>query len=138
MPKKESRRIDGILQCAGSAPRIIEVDENQHFNCYRGRTLRLYPAELQLAFDRQAWIDHSQVEPRQKSGGWAVPKPPLFPDGGGRHLQRAFRDALADILPLDHGFLPTLRIADFEVEPWIGTACARSRIEDLLDRKLSS
>jgi hypothetical protein len=138
MPKNNWRRVDGILQCPTSPPRIVEVDESQHFNCYRGMTLRLYPAELQLAFDRKTWIDHSQAEPRQKAGKWAVPKPPLFPGAGGRHLQRAFRDALADILPLDYGFLPTLRIADFEVEPWIGTACARSRMKDLLDRKISS
>jgi hypothetical protein len=42
----------------------------------------------------------------------ARPCPPLFPDAGGRHLQRAFRDALADLVPLEHGWLPTLRIAD--------------------------
>jgi hypothetical protein len=134
MPKNNRRRVDGILQRANSS-RIVEVDESQHFNCYRGITLRLYPAELQLAFDRKIWIDHSQGEPQQKSGGWAAPKPPLFPNAGGRHLQRAFRDALADILPPDHGFLPTLRIADFEVGPWIWTASARSQMEELLDRK---
>ena len=138
MPKNNRRQVDGILQGADSPPRIVEVDESQHFNCYRGKTLRLYPAELHLAFDRQTWIDRSQDAPKQKSGGWAKPKPPLFPDAGGRHLQRAFRDALADILPPDHGFLPTLRIADFEVKLWIGTADARSRMVDLLGRKISN
>jgi hypothetical protein len=126
------------MHSATSPPRIIEVDESQHFNCYRGKTLGLYPAELQLAFDRKTWVDRSQAEPLQKSGGWAARKPPLFPDAGGRHLQRAFRDALADILPPDYGFLPTLRIADFEVEPWIGTAGARKRMEDLLHCKISN
>lgn len=53
MPKNNWRRVDGILQCVGSAPRIVEVDESQHFNCYRATTLRLYPPELSLAFDRQ-------------------------------------------------------------------------------------
>jgi hypothetical protein len=91
-----------------------------------------------LAFDRKTWIDHSQAEPQQKSGGWAARKPPLFPDAGGRHLQRAFRDALADVLPLDYGFLPTLRIADFEVEAWIGTSSARKQMEDLLASKISN
>jgi hypothetical protein len=136
MPRNNRRQLDGILQSAGSRPRIVEVDESQHFKCYRGKTLRLYPAELQLAFDRQIWIDHSQDEPKQKAG-FAAPKPPLFPNPGGRHLQRAFRDALADILPVDHGYLPTLRIADFEVKPWIRSADARSRMEDLLKRKIS-
>lgn len=45
--------------------------------------------------------------------------PPLFPGEGGRHRQRAFRDALTDILAPGYGFAPTLRIADFEVEDWI-------------------
>ena len=136
MPVNERRQVDGILKCPFCGPRIIEVDESQHFNCYRGVTLRRYPTDLRLAFDPKIWIEHSQTEPRQKSGGWAAPKPPLFPNVGGRHLQRAFRDALADILPPLYGFQPTLRIADFEVKPWINTASARKQMEDLLNRKI--
>jgi hypothetical protein len=136
MPKNNWRRVDGILRCAGSAPRIVEVDESQHFNCYRAMTLRLYPPELPLAFDRRTWIQHSQAKPAEQSGGWAAPKPPLFPNAGGRHLQRAFRDALADVLPLDYGFLPTLRIGYFEVEPWIETDSAAMRMNDLLNKKI--
>ena len=136
MPMKEWRKVDGILKCGSSDERIVEVDESQHFNHYRGMTLRRYPKELRLAFDRETWIDHSRAEPRQKSGKWAAPKPPLFPNAGGRHLQRAFRDALADILPPEYGFQPTLRIADFEVKPWIGTESARKWMDDLLNRKI--
>jgi hypothetical protein len=137
MPTKEWREVDGVLRCAGCEPRIIEVDESQHFNCYRDITLRHYPTELPVAFDCAVWIDHSQAEPRQKTGKWAAPKPPLFPGAGGRHRQRAFRDALTDILPLDNGFLPTLRIAYFEVKPWLGTDQAPQRMKELLDSKLS-
>jgi hypothetical protein len=136
MPKRESRRVDGVLLSERSGPRIVEIDEIQHFNRYRGLTLSKYPAELRLAFDRETWVGRSQDEPRQKSGGWAKPKPPLFPRPGGRHLQRAFRDALADILPLDHGFEPTLRIAHFEVKQWVHAADAPQRMRELLDRKL--
>jgi hypothetical protein len=39
----------------------------------------------------------------------------LFPGAGGRHRQRAFRDALADLLPPEHGWHPTVRISDSEV-----------------------
>jgi hypothetical protein len=39
----------------------------------------------------------------------------LFPGEGGRHRQRAFRDALADLLPPVHDWLPTIRISDTEV-----------------------
>jgi hypothetical protein len=136
MPTKEWRKVDGILEL-GIDKRVVEIDESQHFNRYRGDTLLLYPKELRLAFDRRIWIARSKAPPRQNSGNWARPKPPLFPDVGGRHLQRAFRDALADILPLDYGFQPTLRIADFEVKSWIGTASAHKQMEDLLHRKMS-
>jgi hypothetical protein len=80
---------------------------------------------------------HKSSPDRSQAGG-QYPNRLSFPMAEVATCSVHFRDALADILPLDHGFLPTLRIADFEVEPWIGTACARSRIEDLLDRKLSS
>jgi hypothetical protein len=40
---------------------------------------------------------------------------PLFPGPGGRHRQRAFRDALADLLAPEHGWLPTIRISDREI-----------------------
>jgi hypothetical protein len=82
------------------------------------------------------WIEHSQAELRQKPGKWAVPKPPLFPGAGGRRRQRAFRDALTDLLPPDNGFLPTLRIAYFEVKSWIGTEDAPVRMKELLDHKI--
>ncbi len=134
MPPREWRRVDGIL-VIGRDRRIVEFDESQHFNCYRGMTLSLYPKDLRLAFDREAWANRSQAEPRQKSGNWAKPRPPLFPNAGGRHRQRAFRDALADILPPEHGLQPTLRIADFEV-PWIGTVCSSKLMEDLLNQKI--
>lgn len=138
MPPRERRRVDGILKCGAFDQRIVEIDESQHFNIYRGMTLRHYKQDFPLAFDRAIWIEKSQVEPRQKSGGWAKPKPPLFPGDGGRHKQRAFRDALADILPPAYGFLPTLRIAHFEVESWIEARDAHQKMEDLLNRKLLS
>lgn len=133
MPQSNWRGIDG-LSIAGSAPRVIEVDEGLHFNNFRGMTVRRYPANWPLAFDIKVWVRKSHDEPKP-SGGSAKPVP-LFPGDAGRHQQRAFRDALADILPPDHGYLPTLRIADFEVKGWIGTAHARKRMEELLQEKL--
>jgi hypothetical protein len=136
MPARNRRTVDGILKCGSSAPRIIEVDETQHFNRYRAATLQLYPPGTRLGFDRREWIKRSEAKIRLETGGFAAPKPPLFPGDGGRHRQRAFRDALADILPLEYGFLPTLRIADFEVKTWIGTEGACMKMKDLLDRRL--
>jgi hypothetical protein len=137
MPANNRRTIDGILKIGDSAPRVLEVDESQHFNHYRGMTLRRYPANWPVAFDLQDWIPRCKNEPKQKAGNFAKAVPPLFPDDGGRHRQRAFRDALADLIPLDQGYLPTLRIADFEVKAWLGAASAKERMIALLETKLA-
>jgi hypothetical protein len=57
---------------------------------------------------------------------------------GGRHRQRAFRDALADLLPSLHGYAPTLRIADFEVLPWIREPGAATRLWRLIEPRLEA
>lgn len=71
-----------------------------------------------------------------EGGGFALPRQPLFPDENGRHRQRAFRDSLTDILPLEYGFLPTLRIADFEIRDWIHESEAQDRMENLVESRL--
>lgn len=83
-------------------------------------------------------MDRAKREARRlPGGGFAKPRPPLLPNAGGRHLQRAFRDALADILPVEHGWLPTLRVADFEVESWVWDASAPQRMARLLAARLN-
>jgi hypothetical protein len=128
----ERRQVDAVLQRSGEPPRILEVDERQHFNVYRARTLRFYAHEIPLAFPAAVWIERSIAKARLEGGGFGRPKPPLFPGEGGRHRQRAFRDALCDLLPPAHGFLPTLRIADFEVADWVFSADAPDRMSELL------
>lgn len=137
MPSREWRRLD-CVSVTSSGTRIIEVDEPQHFNRYRAKTLRRYPAGIQLAFDLKTWIDRSDAKMRLEAGGFAKPRPPLFPQEGGRHMQRAFRDALADVLPPYHHFLPTMRIAHFEVDDWLNANGARERMEKLLHLKTSN
>jgi hypothetical protein len=66
--------------------------------------------DIPLAFPAEVWRQRSHGKRRLEGGGFGAPKPPLFPGAGGRHRQRAFRDALRDILPPEHGWLPTLRI----------------------------
>jgi hypothetical protein len=135
---RERRILDCVLKVANSASRAIEVDEKQHFNRYRASTLRLYPPTIPLAFDRKAWIERCESKTRLEGGGFGKPKPPLFDLEWGRHRQRAFRDALCDILPPAHGSLPTLRIGYFEVDDWLEATDARKRMEDLLNRKISN
>jgi hypothetical protein len=75
MPPPRKRRVDAVLQLASAAPRIVEVDEKQHFNCYRAATFRFYPSAIQLAFDRDAWIERSRAKTRFEGGKFDVPRP---------------------------------------------------------------
>lgn len=133
---RERRTVDAVLQRPGEPPRIIEVDETQHFNCYRAITIRAYPRSAQVAFDRRGWLAACGAKRRLEGGGFGKPRPPLFPDDGGRHRQRAYRDALADLIPPVQGWLPTLRIAYFEVQGWIDTPQAQERMTELLAERL--
>ncbi len=136
-PHKERRRLDGILSCGVEPPRVFEVDETQHFNKHRELTLSLYPPDIKIAFDIESVRAKCREKPRAEGGGFGRPCLPLFPGAGGRHRQRAFRDALADILPLEHGFAPTLRVADFEVAGWIASPQALDQMADLLSVRMA-
>jgi len=136
MRRIERRELDAVIETTDAGPRVLEVDETQHFNRFRALTLRRYADTLPLAFDADEWIARSEQKIRLEGGGFGKPKPPLFPGEDGRHRQRAFRDALADIVPLEHGYAPTLRIGDFEVAAWAFAADAEERMRHLLNEKL--
>lgn len=135
MPLRETRRVDGVFLYRGSTF-IFELDEIQHFNTYRATILRCYPDDLPLAFDKEEWIKRCARKTKLEGGGFAKPRPPLFPAENGRHQQRAFRDALADILPTCHGFLPTLRLGDWEVARWIELDDSADRVAALVEERL--
>ena len=137
MPSRERRSIDAVLTDADGGIRIVEVDEVQHFTPPRARALAHYPPGTGTAFDREEWQRRSAASTKLRGGGFARPCPPLFPDPGGRHLQRAFRDSLADLLPAEHSWRPTLRIGDFEVKDWLHAPDASERMAVLLRNKLS-
>jgi hypothetical protein len=133
----ERREIDAVIEADGST-RLLEVDETQHFNRFRAQTLRRYADDVSLAFDAWSWIARCEQKLRLEGGGFGRPKPPLFPGENGRHRQRAFRDALADLVPLEHGYGPTLRVADFEVAGWLHESDAEDRMTVLITEKLAS
>lgn len=136
LPPRERRTLDAVLQRTGEPPRILEVDETQHFNAHRTATLRAYPDDAPTAFPRKLWIERCEQKRQLEGGGFARPCPPLFDGSGGRHRQRAFRDALADLVPLEHGWLPTLRVADFETRAWLHAPDAGQRMAALLRSRL--
>jgi|SRR5581483_556175 len=131
----ERRELDAVLEHDGVV-RVFEFDETQHFNRFRADTLRRYADTVPLAFDPAEWIVRSEQKQRLEGGGFGKPKPPLFDGEHGRHRQRAFRDALADILPLEHGYAPTLRISEYEVADWLHSDDAGAQTEALLAAKL--
>jgi hypothetical protein len=130
----ERRIVDTVLLQEGYLPRILEFDEEQHFNEFRAATLKCY-GDAPVAFDTKAWLAASLAKKKLEGGGFAKAKPPLFPDLNGRHRQRAFRDALCDLIPPLHGFAPTLRIAKFEVRSWIYSKDAERRMDELLSTR---
>ena len=137
MPMRERRTMDCVLQRRGEPPRIFEFDETQHFNRYRAQTIRRYPRSVRVALDRRAWLAACDAKTRLEGGGFGKPKPPLFPNADGRHRQRAYRDALADVLPAVHDWLPTLRIAYFEVA-WLHERDAKARMHALITPRLQA
>ena len=135
MPSREWRKVDGMFQTKVGTF-IFELDEKQHFNAYRSKTLSLYPENLSVGFSIDLWINICNKKSKLEGGRFAKPKPPLFTGENGRHRQRAFRDSLTDILPLEYGLLPTLRIADFEIRAWIHESEAQGRMESLVESRL--
>lgn len=131
----ERRKADAVLLVGGGRPFIFEFDEVQHFNRYRAATLRHYPQGVRLGFPVASWLEQCDRKTRLEGGGFAKPRPPLFPHEDGRHRQRAFRDALCDLLPDQHGFDPTLRIGLFEVRSWLFADDASQRMTALLHRR---
>jgi hypothetical protein len=121
-PQREHRRVDAVIRYKDGSSRIFEFDERQHFTGARALTLDHYDS-VRVAFDVGAWRRRSEsLASREPGGGFARPCPPLFPGEGGRHRQRAFRDLLADILPVEHGWLPTARIHDVQARSILGAA----------------
>lgn len=96
----------------------IEFDEKQHFNQFRKITLDYYD-KIDIKFPIQFYKElNNGIEIRLGKSGFTRLKSndPLFPEmlegeeQDNRIRQRAFRDFLKDLLPIENGFNPTLRI----------------------------
>ena len=77
---------------------LLEFDESQHFTFPRALTFPHYPQRLRLGFDKREWIERCQVLNRHDN------------DPPHRDEARAWYDALRDILPVQFGMKPTIRI----------------------------
>ncbi|MCG2462295.1 hypothetical protein K8352_16155 [Flavobacteriaceae bacterium F89] len=96
----------------------IEFDEKQHFNQFRKITLGFYD-KIDIKFPIRVYMElNDGIEIKPGKSGFTRLKSvdPLFPamlegeEQDNRIRQRAFRDFLKDLLPIENGFNPTLRI----------------------------
>ena len=85
-------------------PFIVEFDENQHFSRARLVTLNNYPDEIEVGFSIARWqelcrdIDAKDDRPFD------------------RDERRAWYDTLRDLVPIIHGFKPTVRLYGAELQ----------------------
>lgn len=96
----------------------VEFDEKQHFNQFRKISLNYYdqilirfPLELYVILNKGIVIKPGTSGfTRLKSYDALFPEMLMGEPQDNRIRQRAFRDYLKDLLPIEHGFNPTLRI----------------------------
>jgi hypothetical protein len=88
-------------------PFIVEFDENQHFSPPRLVALANYPEQIAVSFSIARWQDLCREID-------AVDDTPVD-----RDERRAWYDTLRDLLPLVHGFKPTVRLYAGETD-WCG------------------
>jgi len=96
----------------------VEFDEKQHFNQFRKITLDYYE-KIEIKFPIRFYKElNNGIEIKPGTSGFTKLKSndPLFPEifegkkQDNRIRQRAYRDFLKDLLPIENGFNPTLRI----------------------------
>ncbi len=99
-------------------PCIVEFDESQHFSQARLITLANYPANFPLGFSLSRWqelcrdIDAKDDQPFD------------------RDERRAWYDTLRDLVPIVHGFKPTVRLYANEFE-WCSLTSASAQDREM-------
>ena len=90
---------------------VVEYDEVQHFTTARLATLRRYPVEAPLAFRPDEYATIVDRWKAQGDKGFAHREAAEFPGRGGRQRQRAYFDALRDLIAPHFGNGAVLRVA---------------------------
>ena len=90
---------------------IIEVDEVQHFTTARLKTFEFYPSEVPVGYDLEEYKSLTLRWRVRGDAAFAHKVASDFPDRGGRQAQRAYNDALRDLLAPTFTRCPCLRIA---------------------------
>lgn len=90
---------------------IIEVDEVQHFTTSRAKSLSLYPTDVPLGFDLRDYAAMTQRWAAKGDRAFAHKTAIDFQRHGGRQAQRAYNDALRDLLAPTFTGYPVIRLA---------------------------
>lgn len=88
---------------------MIEIDEVQHFTSYRMRTFAHYPGDARLGFDSDEYADLCSMFCR-KADNYRLNKAASGFGPGGRQRQRAYNDALRDLVLPAMGKPPLIRV----------------------------
>jgi len=89
---------------------FVEVDESQHFTSFRLVALDLYPPDAELGFDREEYRDLCAAW-AHRSDRYRANKAAVGFGDGGRQRQRAYNDALRDLVVPLMGHPPVVRLA---------------------------
>lgn len=112
---------------------VVEYDEVQHFTTARLTTLRLYPAEAPLTFSPDEYAAIVERWMAKGDKGFAHKEAAEFPGRGDRQRQRAYFDALRDLIAPHFGNGPVLRVA----APADDYDAAARRLAGLADASIS-
>lgn len=88
---------------------MIEVDEVQHFTTFRLQTFAHYPQDVSLDFDSDEYVDLCRKYCRT-ADKYRLDKAASGFGPGGRQRQRAYNDALRDLVIPAMGKPPLIRI----------------------------
>lgn len=100
---------------------VIEFDERQHFTLPRAASLRAYPDETALGFDKGRWIELCE----DINAGDNSPEY--------RDEQRAFYDAIRDIMAPRIGLKPVIRIYESDIL-WEKEGESSSKAKEILKK----
>jgi hypothetical protein len=90
---------------------LVEVDEVQHFTTAREATLLRYPSGLRVGFDVDEYLALIEQWRPKADAAYAHRVSSDFPHAGGRQAQRAYNDALRDVLAPTFTGHPVIRVA---------------------------
>lgn len=124
---------DFVHQATGT---FIEVDESQHFTSFRQVALNLYPPGVPLGFD----IDEYKAVCRDwasRSDRFRASKPAIAFGERGRQRQRAYYDALRDLVTPALGHPALIRVPATDRDGAAAYESVRSRVTHLRDREAS-